>query len=59
MADLQAAKALVRDALAAIDAAPAGGVAAAMAPYFAKDMLWRGMHPFDEQTGPEAVAASQ
>lgn len=58
MADLQAAKALVRDALAAIDAAPAGGVAAAMAPYFAKDMLWRGMHPFDEQTGPEAVAAT-
>ncbi len=58
MAELQAAKAVVREALAAIDAAPAGKTAAAMAPFFARDMHWRGMHPFDEQSRPDAVAAT-
>jgi len=56
MADYQDAKALVRAANAAIDAAGADSVAEAMAPHFASDFLWRGMYPFHERTGREAVA---
>ena len=56
MGDFQDAKALVRSANAAIDAAGVDGVADAMAPFAAPDILWRGMYPFHEQTGVTAVA---
>jgi len=55
VADYQDAKALVRAANAAIDTAEGAFVAAAMKPYVAPDYLWRGMYPFHEQSGAEAV----
>ena len=55
MADYQDAKTLVRSFNAAIDAAESDDVAGAMAPFVAPELRWRGMHPFHEQTGPEAV----
>lgn len=54
--DFQTEKQLVLDFYAALDSAPAGGVAQAMAGFVAPDYLWRGYHPFHEQTGAEAVA---
>lgn len=56
MADLQGAKALVLAANAAIDGAAPGAFAQALGGYVAQDYRWRGMHPFHEQTGAEAVA---
>ena len=56
--DLQAAKALIRSANAALDAAEAGASAAALQPFTGPDYLWRGMHPFHEQSGAEAVATT-
>jgi hypothetical protein len=56
MADYQDAKALVRSFNAAIDAAESDAVADAMARFAAPELLWRGMHPFHEQTGAEHVA---
>ena len=56
MADLQSAKQLVRDFNQSLDAATLGSVAAAMAPFCADDMLWRGTHPFDTRHGPAEVA---
>ncbi|WP_092370558.1 nuclear transport factor 2 family protein [Cribrihabitans marinus] len=56
MSDLQGAKALVRAFYAALDAAEGPDVAGVMARFCAPDLLWRGFHPFDEQSGPEAVA---
>lgn len=56
MADYQDAKTLVCAANTAIDAADSDAVASAMEPYYASDVLWRGMHPFHEQTGIAAVA---
>lgn len=56
--DVQAAKDMVRAHHAAIAAAPLGAMAAALAQHTSPDWLWRGMHPFHEQTGAQAVAAT-
>jgi len=56
-AGLQHAKAVVRDHLDAIDAAPSGGLAEAISRGVTDDYLWRGVHPFYEQEGAEAVAS--
>jgi hypothetical protein len=52
------AKDAVRRLHAALAAAPPEGAAEALAPHVAPDWRWRGMHPFHERTGPEAVAES-
>ena len=57
-AALQAAKAVVRAHHAEIDMATPPDVATALALHSAPDWHWRGMHPFDEQHGPAAVAAT-
>jgi hypothetical protein len=54
--DFQAEKDLVRAHHAAIARASADTMAAALAEHTAPDWLWRGMHPFHEQRGAEAVA---
>lgn len=54
--DLQAAKDLVRSFHDAIDSSAPGGVADAASRFVSPDWQWRGMHPFNEQRGPEAVA---
>jgi len=56
-AGLQHAKTVVRDHLDAIDAAPSGGLAEAISQGVTDDYLWRGVHPFYEQMGAEAVAS--
>ena len=53
---LQDAKRLVRDYYAELDRAEADGIGDAMARFCAPDLAWRGFHPFNEQTGPRAVA---
>ena len=58
MTDFQAAKDLVRAHHAAIARATPETVAAALAEHTAPDWHWRGMHPFHEQHGAAAVAAS-
>ncbi|MEO1797721.1 MAG: nuclear transport factor 2 family protein [Pseudomonadota bacterium] len=58
MVDLATAKARVRDLHAAIDAAPAGGVAEAIVSHVSADYHWRGMHPFHTFSGAEAVASA-
>ncbi len=55
---LQHAKAVVRDHLAALDAAPTGALAETIAATVADDYRWRGVHPFGEIAGAEAVAAN-
>jgi ketosteroid isomerase-like protein len=52
--DLQAAKTVVRDFYAAIDADPD----AAFRRYCSADLIWRGFHPFNELHGAETVAAA-
>ena len=54
--DLQAAKSTVRSFYEALDAASPDGAEGALAAHMTDDARWRGMHPFDEQRGPEAVA---
>ena len=56
MADLQRAKALVLAANQALDSADPARCAAALAPYVDSDYRWLGMHPFQEQSGADAVA---
>jgi SnoaL-like domain len=56
MQDFQSQKALVRDFHDTLAAAGPDGAAEALARFTAPDWLWRGMHPFHEQTGAEAVA---
>ena len=56
MIDFQAEKELVRAHHAALAEAGPGDVAAALGRHTAPDWHWRGMCPFDEQTGAEAVA---
>lgn len=55
MTDFQKAKTLVRNANAAIDLANSSNIANALTPYVAQDFLWRGMYPFNEQSGIKAV----
>ena len=54
--DFQTEKALVRQYHADLSAAAPEAVAEVLARYTTPDWLWRGMHPFHEQTGAEAVA---
>ena len=51
-------KALVRAYHADLGAAPADGCAAVLARYTSADWHWRGMHPFNERRGADAVAAA-
>lgn len=55
MTNFQPEKALVRDYYAALDAADAD-LPAVMNEYVAKNYLWRGFHPFHEQTSGADVA---
>lgn len=55
-ADFQAEKSLVRQFHQELSAAPAEAAAEVLARYTSPGWLWRGMHPFHEQTGAEAVA---
>jgi hypothetical protein len=56
MTDLQAAKALVRAHHQALAGADPTRAAEALGRHAAPGWHWRGMHPFHEQWGPEAVA---
>ena len=56
MDDLQEAKSLVLNTNAVLDIANPGESAKALFPFVASDYLWRGMHPFHEAIGVEAVA---
>ena len=56
MTDFQVEKALVAAHHAALAAATPGDTAAALVRHTHPDWHWRGMCPFDEQTGAEAVA---
>jgi ketosteroid isomerase-like protein len=52
----QKEKKLVRDYYAALDAAAPDDLAKVMERFVATDARWRGFHPFNELTGPEAVS---
>lgn len=54
--DFQAEKDLVRAFHDALDSSTPATVEQALARFVAPDWKWRGMHPFNEQSGPEAVA---
>lgn len=54
--DFQAAKASVRAFHEALDASTPGTIEQALSQFVAPDWHWRGMHPFHEQHGAEAVA---
>ena len=55
MTDFQTEKSLVRDYYAALDA-PDADLNAVMNQYISADYLWRGFHPFNEQTSGADVA---
>ncbi len=56
MTDFQSEKQLVREYYAALDAAQDGDITGALSRYTSADYLWRGFHPFHEQTGGKAVS---
>ena len=56
MTDFKSAKAVVRAHYAAMAQATPDTVADIIADATSPDHLWRGMHPFHEQTGAQAVA---
>lgn len=56
MQDFQSEKALVRRLYDAIDATPAEGMAATLAPFYAPQARARYYHPVNEQFGSEAIA---
>ncbi|HCQ66084.1 MAG TPA: polyketide cyclase [Rhodobacteraceae bacterium] len=58
MTDFQNEKELIRGFYSALDTAGPTDIPAVMARYVAPDALWRGFHPFNELTGPEAVATT-
>ncbi len=58
MRDFQAEKAVVRAHFDALARATPDSAAEALARHTAPDWLWRGMHPFHERRGAEAVAAA-
>ena len=58
MTDYQTEKSLVRAHHAALATAHADNVTEALAQHTAPDWHWRGVHPFHEQTGAQAVAAT-
>ncbi len=55
MTDFQPAKSVTRAYMAAFDAAPASGRLATLKAHTTPDYHWRGLHPFHEQPGAEAV----
>lgn len=55
-AEIQAAKATVRAFHEALDGASVTEIAEVLSSFTTDDYLWRGMHPFYEQTGAQAVA---
>ncbi len=57
MSDLQNAKSLVLKFNAALDAASTQSLPAVLAEFTGEDYLWRGMHPFYEQTGAHNTAS--
>jgi hypothetical protein len=54
--ELQAAKAVVRAYFDEMSGADAGSVASIIEKHVASDYHWRGVHPFNEQSGAAAVA---
>jgi hypothetical protein len=54
--DFQVEKQVVRDYYAEIDRAEGADIARVMQRYCAQDYLWRGFHPFNEQTSAQTVA---
>lgn len=52
----QEEKQIVRQLHAEIDSAGEDGIGAVLSRFHASDALWRGYHPFNEQTGPGAIA---
>ncbi len=58
MTDLQSAKALVRAQHDALAKATADTVEDALSQHTTPDCTWRGMHPFNVQSGPRAIAQS-
>ncbi|WP_071674048.1 nuclear transport factor 2 family protein [Nioella nitratireducens] len=57
MSDFQTEKDLVRRYYAALDSAKGRESAAVLHEYCDAALLWRGVHPFHEMTGPDDVAA--
>ena len=58
MTDFQSEKALVGAHYDALAKATPATVAQILADRVAQDALWRGVHPWNEQTGPTAIAAA-
>jgi SnoaL-like polyketide cyclase len=56
MSKYQAAKAIVRNYFDAMEKATPGTVAGVLKAHVSKDYFWRGVYPFREQRGAEAVA---
>ena len=56
MSDFQFEKELVRAFYAELDSAPLNDIPSVVAKYCLPSLQWRGFHPFNEQTGPDAVA---
>lgn len=56
MTGFQDNKALVRRYYDALDSAPADRICDAIRPFYAYDCLFRGVHPFNELRGAEAIA---
>ena len=54
--DFRAEKQVVRDYYAELDRAEGADIARVMQRYCASDYLWRGFHPFNEQTTAQVVA---
>lgn len=58
MVEFQAEKLLVRDFYRALDGANGDEITDVLSKNMTPDCLWRGFHPFNELTGPEAVATT-
>lgn len=54
--NFQSSKQLVRDYHEALDAASGADIDEVLKRYTSENYFWRGMHPFDEQQGAQAVA---
>ena len=58
MTGFQQEKAVVRAFHAELSASAPDGAAEVLARYVTPDLHWRGVHPFNEQRGAEAIAAA-
>ena len=56
MQNFQTEKQLIRNFYAALDAAPLEAIVDVMSAHVSMDYVWRGFHPFHQQSGHEAVA---